>query len=156
MDNDISIEKIKNTLFSSDIKFEELICLGICGSLARGDFNEKSDIDIFIVVEDNKWKKELTEIWYHRLKKILRNYHRGLTVLIYPVKGLKMIATWQVFSLASEGIILYDRGNIKELFEKIIEKTEEWGLVKKKYGRHPVWMFKDIEPGKEIELKLED
>ena len=47
----LSIEKVKEALLSLGDKLTEAEAIGICGSLARGDFDDKSDIDIFVIVK---------------------------------------------------------------------------------------------------------
>ena len=57
----------------------------MCGSLARDDFHERSDIDIFVIV-----KERLVDdrIWWDRRSDVLQDFGRDITVLIYR-RGLK-------------------------------------------------------------------
>jgi len=57
----------------------------MCGSLARDDFHERSDIDIFVIV-----KERLVDdrIWWDRRSDVLQDFGRDVTVLIYR-RGLK-------------------------------------------------------------------
>ena len=59
----------------------------MCGSLARDDFHERSDIDIFVIV-----KERLVDdrIWWDRRSDVLQDFGRDVTVLIYR-RGLKKL-----------------------------------------------------------------
>ena len=57
----------------------------MCGSLARGDFHERSDIDIFVIV-----KERLVDdrIWWDRRSDVLQDFGRG-DYKVWSVKNLK-------------------------------------------------------------------
>ena len=46
------LEEIRRAIPESEESFEEIEGIGLRGSLARGDFSLKSDIDFFIVIPD--------------------------------------------------------------------------------------------------------
>ena len=66
------------------------MAIGMCGSLARDDFHERSDIDIFFDV-----KERLVDdrIWWDRRSDVLQDFGRDVTVIVYTVEGLKRIIT---------------------------------------------------------------
>jgi len=107
--------------------------------MARGDFGEYSDIDIFVVVSEKKPGCDMDRIWWKRMKDALKEFRRDVTVITYSVQGIKSISNWYVLRLASEGVLVYDKGGIKELFDKIIEVARNTGLVEKSIGNHKVW-----------------
>jgi predicted nucleotidyltransferase len=53
------IERIIKNLGRKDV-----LAAGLFGSLARGDFNERSDIDIFIITKKELGIKEQDEFYY--------------------------------------------------------------------------------------------
>lgn len=110
----VTIDKVKKDLFSLGSFFDEIGAIGITGSLARGDFGERSDIDVFIVVDDQRFSKELEEIWYERVYRALKEYWRDLTLFIYPIGSLRGVSSWAVLNLASESLIIFDK-NLREL-----------------------------------------
>ena len=84
------------------------------GSVARGDFDEDSDIDLFInVVEDEKKIKEIAE-------KRLDKFYKSKISEIWSLKGIKNkiqinvgdLDKWKLKrSIISEGIVLYGKYN---------------------------------------------
>jgi predicted nucleotidyltransferase len=136
---------------------QQLEAIGIFGSLARKDFTQRSDIDIFVVVDDVKDRGEETEkLWYDRISDLLADLCRDVTVLVYSVKALRRVATWHTIRLASEGIILYDKGKVKDIFEAIVKEAKRVGLVERKFGRRKVWMMdRPLKRGEIIEVTLE-
>jgi predicted nucleotidyltransferase len=134
------------------LDLEEAEAVGIVGSIARGDFTKKSDIDVFVVVKE---KKEDTDgIWWRKISKSLGELGRDVTVIVYSVEGLKRIINWYVLRLASDGIIIYDRGGIKELFGRIIETAHRAGLVEKTIGGYKVWSAEKLNVGEELILEV--
>lgn len=148
------IEKIKRAVLSLGEKLDESEAIGICGSLARGNFTEKSDIDLFVIVKDEVKDKEV--LWWKRLNEALKEFKRDITVIVYTVSGLKRIATWYVLRLASEGILIYDKGKIKELFEKIVKTAKDAGLVEVKVGNQNVWTAPKLKLGEKLRLEVKD
>lgn len=147
------IAKVKDILTSEDI-IEKVQAIGICGSLARGEFSEKSDIDVFIVVD--KLEKNTSDFWWRKIHEILRPLGRDVTVFVYTIKGIKNIGNWYVLRLASEGIVLYDKCGIKEIFKKIVKVAQEEGLEQVRVGNSYVWKFKNLKLGERRVIRLED
>ncbi len=54
MKPELSIEGVSQAILALGDKLKEAEAIGICGSLVRGDFNDKSDIDILVVVKEGK------------------------------------------------------------------------------------------------------
>jgi len=151
-----SLLKIKEAILSLREKLEEAEAIGVMGSMARGDCDEHSDIDIFVVVKERKPGCDVDRIWWKRIKEALKGFRRDVTVITYSVKGLKSISSWYVLRLASEGALIYDRGGIKGLFDRIIKTAREAGLVERKIGNHKVWSAKNLRAGQKLMLEVKD
>jgi len=114
-------EEIKKAILASGESFREIEGIGLCGSLARGDFSPKSDIDIFIVIPEGLSEREVWLVWNKKLREHLKAFERDITVLVYSLKSLREISSWYVLRLASEGQLIYDpKGTVETLFQKII------------------------------------
>ncbi|MDZ7262311.1 MAG: nucleotidyltransferase domain-containing protein [candidate division KSB1 bacterium] len=150
-------EYVSQKILSRGDYLQQLEAIGIFGSLARTDFTDRSDIDIFVVVDEVKDQEEETEkLWYDRISDLLTELHRDVTVLVYSIKALTKVATWHTIRLASEGILLYDKGKVKNIFEAIVKEAKRVGLVEKKFGRRKVWMMgRALKRGEIIEVTLE-
>jgi len=150
-----TIEKVKEALLSLGEVLQETEAIGIFGSLARGEgFTEHSDIDVFVVVKEVKPGFETDDLWYRRVREVLRKFWRGVTVLVYTVRDLEAISNWHVLRLAVEGILVYDQGGIGKLFEEIIEAAEKAGLEQRRIRDRWVWTIKDMKPGQVVEVKV--
>lgn len=106
----------------------EVLAVGLFGSLARGDFGERSDIDIFVITEEQVPLKEQDELYY-AFSELIPRFGRDITVLIYDIRSLKRIPTWQTLNLVKDAHFVYDRAEIAALFEKILRKAAEHGIV---------------------------
>ncbi|MFQ6014547.1 MAG: nucleotidyltransferase domain-containing protein, partial [Anaerolineae bacterium] len=127
-----TIDEVKEALLSIGDALQEAEAVGIFGSLARGDFSPRSDIDVFVVVTKKGKGIEVDELWWHRINDVLRKFQRDVTVLVYSTEALRRIAGWDVLRLATDGVFVFDRGNIEELFHKIVEAAKKAGLVQVK------------------------
>lgn len=147
-------KKVKRAFSRWAEKSENVCGIGIFGSLARGDFNKYSDIDVFVIVKEKKGYQTSLD-WYRKINNLLKDFKRDVTVLVYPMRALKLISSWYVLRLAREGILLYDNANIKEIFRDIIKEAKRHRLIEEKIGRHKVWVAKNLRLGETLELKLE-
>jgi predicted nucleotidyltransferase len=150
------ISGISQAVLSLGDKLLEAEAIGIFGSLARGDFHDRSDIDIFVVVQEKKPGVDVDKLWWDRINEALKDYQRDVTVLVYSIEGLKRIITWYVLRLASEGIFIYDKGGVKELFVRIIKTAKEAGLVERKIGTHKVWTAPKLKLGERLVLEVKE
>lgn len=146
-------DKVKESIQKID-GLEELEAVGIFGSLASGRLSKRSDIDIFIVVKEKY--PGVDTFWYKRIEKVLEWTDRGITVIVYSLKGLKKISNWYVIRLAKEGLLIYDKGEIKRLFDKILKKVEDVGIVEEVLDGIPYFRFKEIDFERPIIFSLED
>lgn len=137
--------------------FSDVEAIGLFGSVARGEFSPRSDIDIFIVIPDGILERESWLKWNRKMREILKTLHRDITVLIYSRKSLKEISSWYVLRLASEGQLVYDRnGEIKKIFEKMIQRAKDSGLVEEEIHGHKYWIKRDLRIGQTFEMKMSD
>jgi predicted nucleotidyltransferase len=128
--------------------------IGICGSIARGEATERSDIDIFVILD--RYAPDADEVWYHRLNEALSDFRRDVSVLVYPMQNILEVSNWYVLRLASDGIVVYDRGNVRRVFDAVIAAARQAGLVQKRQGNGVVWtMGREMRPGEIFEVKVE-
>jgi len=154
-ENTIVIEKIKKAILESKESFKDIEAIGLFGSLVRGSFSIKSDIDVFIVISNNLSERESWVNWNKKLRNILKDFQRDITVLIYSIKSIKEISSWYVLRLASEGQLIYDpKGKIDRLFKDIIEAAKKSGLIEAEVQGYRYWMIKDLKIGETFEIKI--
>lgn len=152
----INLEDVKRRLLARKEFLDEVEGMGICGSLARGDFRDRSDIDVFVIIKEEDDRPDVDEIWYQKIKELMGNLRRDITVIIYTLEGLKAVPTWHTIRLASEGVIACDKGKVRETFQRIVEKARKAGLVERKIGKKKVWMVnRPLRRGEIIEVKVE-
>lgn len=76
----VMLEEIKKLIINSKESLGEIERVGLCGSMVRGDFSLKSDIDIFIVNPDAVSEREAWLTWNKKLREMLKVFKRGITV----------------------------------------------------------------------------
>jgi len=151
----LTVDEIKEAVIGCEKLLNEIEAIGLCGSLARGGFSSKSDIDIFIVIPDGLSEREAWLTWNKRLRVLLKGFERDITVLIYSLRSLKEISSWYVLRLASEGKLIYDRdGKIEALFKKIIQTAKNAGLTEEELHGHKYWIKKDLQIGETFEIRI--
>jgi len=126
----MDIEKVKDEVgrISLMLGKKEILAVGLFGSLARLDFDEKSDIDIFVITEKEILIREQDEL-YNAFSELIPRFGRDVTVLVYDINGLKKIPTWQTLNLVKDACFVYDRAEIEKIFGMILRKAEEHGIV---------------------------
>ena len=110
-----------------DLGRKDVLAAGLFGSMARGDFNERSDIDVFVVTEKELGIKEQDE-FYYAFSELIRRFGRDVTVLVYDVKSLKRVPSWQTLNMVKDAVFAYDAGGVKEIFRKILDEAEKSGV----------------------------
>ena len=126
----MDIERIKSEMgaISHGLKRDDVLAVGLFGSLARGDYHERSDIDVFVITEPPLSLKEQHGL-YHVYSRLIGQFHRDVTVLVYDVKDLKSVPSWQTLNMVKDAQFVYDRANIEELFKRILREAEAHGIV---------------------------
>ncbi|MBI4641565.1 MAG: nucleotidyltransferase domain-containing protein [Candidatus Tectomicrobia bacterium] len=152
---DTILHKVKEVLLDLGPALCEAEAIGILGSLARkADFTDRSDIDVFVIVKEKKPEDDLT--WYQRISKVLEPLDRDVTVLVYGVKSLRRISNWYVLRLASEGIILFDRGSIAQLFQNITEAAHKAGLRETEEDGVKIWTIPELKLGEIVTVQADE
>jgi len=110
-----------------DLGREDVLAAGLFGSMARGDFREKSDIDIFIITEKELGIKEQDQ-FYYAFGELRRKFGKDTTVLVYDMRSLKRVPSWQTLSMIKDAIFAYDVAGVKEIFKAILDEAEKHGI----------------------------
>lgn len=143
----MNIKRIKEEVrkIALNLRKREVLAVGLFGSLARGDFNERSDVDIFIITNTELTLKEQDELYY-TFSELIPKFGRDVTVLVYDIESLKKVPSWQTLNLIKDACFVYDSGRIKETFKMILEEAEHYGIVYD--GKEKVFKLK--KPGRII------
>lgn len=144
------LERLKESLG------ENLISLLLYGSVARGEGVEHSDYDFYVIARNLPERPIQRSIF---LRGVLFGVQLERRYSIRSKRPEEMKDILPLFlDLATDGIILYDKGDFaKKFFEKVLRKTEERKLVRYRtedgyYG----WRFEEpIETGKNMVVSLE-
>jgi len=126
----VDIQKVKDEVKQITLRLgkKEILAVGLFGSLTRGDLNERSDIDIFVITAKEIPLREQDELYY-AFSELIPRFGRDITVLVYDINGLKRIPTWQTLNLVKDACFVYDRAEVEKIFQKVLQKAEEHGIV---------------------------
>jgi predicted nucleotidyltransferase len=126
----IDIQEVKNEVRQAvlGMRKDEILAAGLFGSVVRGDFDDKSDIDIFVITGKELSLREQDELYYD-LSEAVNKFGRDVTVLTYDLDGLKKVPTWQTLNLLKDGCFVYDKAEIEKVFKKILEEAEKQGII---------------------------
>lgn len=156
----ISWESVRDDVLSLGEELEVLEGIGLVGSLIWGGFDEeKSDIDVFIVIPDLPADEDraMVERWRKRLHQFLYDkYRRDVTVLDYNLRALRKVPRWHTILMASDGLLIWDRGKVAKIFRRIVEEAERQGLERVVCGyKHPIWRIKPpVKPGTIVRVDI--
>lgn len=157
MDKKKILREVRDSLLGLRNLSAEVEALGIFGSLARGDFREQSDVDIFFVVKGKGVSKEEELSYWQIVRNCLRDLDRDITVMVIPRGAIEAIDNWYILRLAKEAILIRDKGDIRFLFKRILEAAKKSGLVEKEIDGTKVWCLeKGIRPGQVVEVNLDE
>jgi len=161
---EIIAESVKKDILSlgEDI-LSEVEAVGLLGSLVWGKFHPKhSDIDVFVIlpdVEDSpedtweleaRWRKRITNL-------LLMKYQRDVDVLFFNLIHIRKVCDWYMLSLASDGVLIYDKGKVKRLFQRVVEEAEKAGLERIIFNSEPIWQIKPpVKFGTIVRVELPD
>lgn len=152
-----SLEEVRKKLLEREDLLQDVEAQGIFGSLPRGDFSERSDIDIFMMIREKDDQEGVDEEWYRRIKEVLEDFRRDVTVLSYTPEALREAPSWYTLRLASEAVLIYDRGKVGKILRSLVERAREVGLVERRCGRKTAWMMgRPLKGGERIEVKAAD
>jgi len=136
---------------------DDLVAVVLFGSLARGEADERSDIDLLVVLRRLPRRPvERRRLVYLALAPIRKKYRRDTTV-IEMEEGEVGRVTPLILNVASDGVVLYDReGKLTEFLDKVRRRVEEVGLIRYrtpdgKYG----WKLREpLRPGGKFEIEV--
>jgi len=142
---------------------EDLLSIILFGSVARGKWNNESDIDLLIIFSN---KSSIKITINNRLTKIISDYERKSK--LKNSKGDRLFSTIQDISLllkdlhtfrtifydiAMDGIILFDRNQTGFHFlKKIKKRIEEKGLKRVFIKENDYYWERNVKFGEIIEL----
>jgi hypothetical protein len=155
-----SLDKVKQDILALGDALEKAEAVGVIGSLLREDFNDESDVDLLIVMDDETFRQrrgvDWIGYWYDIFKPALAKYRRGVDCIVYSMTGLRKVNNWYVLVVASDAVLVYDKGKVTPLFQRIIDAALKAGLVKKKRGVHTVWGLHKPKFGQRVKVEVED
>jgi len=128
MNMDIELVKDQVRRIARRLRKRGILAVGLFGSLTRGDLDQRSDIDIFVITEKEILLREQDELYY-AFSELIPEFGRDITVLVYDINGLKRIPTWQTLHLMRDAYFVYDRAEIDEVFKMILQEAGEHGIV---------------------------
>ena len=105
----LDIEKVKNEIVSAllPLKPDKII---LFGSYARGDANEDSDLDLFLIKEGLEDFSEYEIMARKKLRNIILNYNtNGIDILSASPSYLKKRDDYFYKEIIEEGRILYEQ-----------------------------------------------
>lgn len=171
-----NVEKIPHMYFAplikryceilKDLLKDRLVSVMLFGSVARGDWNKNSDIDVLVIADG--WDDE--PVW-NRIREIKKakekleeslEYQEALRVGYWPIiqnypLSVKEAKRFNRIYLDAviDGIILYDKDNfLTRLLQSLREKLEEMGSVRIMLpSRKFYWVLKDLKAGEVITLE---
>ena len=129
---------------------DKLVSLVLFGSRARGDAQETSDYDLFIVAHDlpaKPWDRQLF------LRKPLAPFRESFSVVGRTTEEFEAALPSLYLDLAVDGLILFDRNDyIAAKFRRIKELIAQAGLRREKIDGELMWLWdRPVRPGWELE-----
>lgn len=138
---------------------EETEGVGIFGSLLWPKFNERSDIDLFVVLPEEDYGDENQFRWLRLLSRPLRErFRRDVHMIFYTLRALKKVPDWYTILLASDHALIYDKGAVEPILRRIVVEAERVGLVRVWTHRNcPTWkMGRPLRFGEIIRVEVAD
>ncbi|MBM4082071.1 MAG: nucleotidyltransferase domain-containing protein, partial [Planctomycetes bacterium] len=106
----VDIDKVKDGIKEIALRLgrADVLAVGLFGSLARGDFGDRSDIDVFVITSKELPLEEQHE-FYRAFNKLIPQFKRDVTVLVYDLEAVKKVPTWQTLNMLRDARFVYDR-----------------------------------------------
>lgn len=136
---------------------DKLLGVAFFGSLARGEAEKWSDIDLFVLLRDMHWNRDRKNVVYLAIDDIRRKYHVDTTVVERDISEVRDVDRLLI-DLAADGIVLYDRdGVMVDLLSKIRTSIERAGLVRYKTedGKYGWKLGRRLRLGERFSVTLE-
>jgi len=117
---EITLNELKSSLLKE--LGDKVKSIVVYGSVARGEADEESDLDVFIVLEDNSIYRRVSDIAY---KIDLKNRTATSIFWATPEELMKYLKNGSPFieNVAREGFVLYDDGVFTRVRESIYKKS---------------------------------
>jgi predicted nucleotidyltransferase len=147
------IELLKNQLENLNEPYVKAILL--FGSRARGEFNERSDIDLLVLHENCEIKDPVLRrrYLYNLIRKAIGKEFEGITIIDMEFENfLKPVEiNALLLNIYWDAIIVYDKTSMLHSFlEHVKDKIEKSGLKRIKDGKAYRWVLP--EPMKEVKI----
>jgi len=147
------IELLKNQLENLNEPYVKAILL--FGSRARGESNERSDIDLLVLHENCEIKDPVLRRrhLYNLIRKAIGKEFEGITIIDMEfenfIKPIEINAL--LLNIYWDAIIVYDKTNMLHSFlENVKDKIKKSGLKRIKDGKAYRWILP--EPMKEVKI----
>lgn len=131
--------------------------LVLFGSIARGEVDEHSDIDLLVILHElPKNPVERRRMVYLAMAPIREKYRRDTTVIEMTDDEAGEV-TPLILNIAAEGIILYDEGGeLSEFLDKVRRRIEEMGLLRYRTrdGKYGWKLRRPLRPGEVFEIEV--
>jgi predicted nucleotidyltransferase len=122
------LEEVEREVRQIAVGLRDVLAVGLCGSLARGDAHARSDIDIFVITE-REFSLAEQDALYEAFSPLIARFGRDITVLVYDVESLQQVPTWHTLSMMKDARFVHDRAGIAALFAGILRQAEEHGIL---------------------------
>ena len=122
------LEEVEREVRQIVVGLKDVLAVGLCGSLARGDTHARSDIDIFVIT-DREFSLAEQDALYEAFSPLIARFGRDITVLVYDLQSLKQVPTWHTLSMMKDARFVHDRAGIAALFAEILRQAEEQGIL---------------------------
>lgn len=142
---------------------KDLVSIAVFGSVARGDFNSESDIDMMIVANSDESMgkrlnnfqtvlEELSKTAAYRSCKEKMMPHKIQPIVLNPDEVKKRPSI--LLDIVTDAMILFDRDDFLRLeIKSMRRRLNETGAKKIERGRKWYWILKpDIKRGEAVEI----
>jgi len=152
------LEILRETLDGLDGEVRRhILGLALFGSLARGEGNPRSDIDLFILTRGLSRGVERRRILYKALYPAVAKSRRDLTIVDVGVEELKSLRPSSLLlNIAYDAVIIHDpEGILRRLFKAIKETLRRYGIIRYRLPDGS-YAFKPRDGGKMPRMVIQD
>jgi predicted nucleotidyltransferase len=122
------------------------------GSVARGEWSERSDVDLLVLWEGLDASKAPRTVY----EAVSRRFPAGVPLTVLEAEYWSFVGarklTPLLVNVACDGVVLYDRyGKLSDFLLRIKRGLERAGVVRKRRGRFYYWVLP--KPGAKLVLE---